>query len=115
MKSPDHTESLKRLRATWPELEREVNDWFKHKCNYEEKPRPVVAREYGIPALETFLASELTLAYQEGERAAEERVKGIAKAGILKPDVVLGGLTFAEVYYNQALTDLIARIDSRKV
>ncbi len=62
------------LRQSYPDLEREINEWFKHKCNYEQMPRPSVSKAYGIPPLEDFISATLTQAHENGFK------EGVAKS-----------------------------------
>lgn len=126
MTSPDHTESLKRFEAVFPYL-KHSNKCAGRRHYAGVHPSPcdcgiVDENAATFDELKAFLASELTLAYQEGEKDAEERVKEIieesewecpehGKEFRITPPLCKECNQCLEV--NVILVNLLASIDSR--
>lgn len=39
-------QEVKETREYWGTLTQEQKDWVKHKCNWEQRPRPFILNEY---------------------------------------------------------------------
>ncbi len=66
-------EMRQRFRNEYSAMEKDANDFLKHKCNYEMMTRFAVVKAYGLEKFESFIEKELHL--HEQQVREDERTK----------------------------------------